>query len=108
MFHLMSRRTTAQSKTDDLAFPVRLKIAVPAYGLGGDLDRINIWLRENLGAGNYAEGSTATIGGSAQAIYFIDPAHAVRFCEAFPHLPLADGTTSPAYTSPTRRSVLPG
>lgn len=99
----MSRRTTPQSKTDDLAFPVRLKIAVPAFGLGGDLVRIETWLREHIGAGNFAQASAAAIGGSAHAIYFKEPTDAVRFREAFPCLDLADGTISPAYTSPLRR-----
>jgi hypothetical protein len=84
--------------------PVRLKIAVPDYGLGHEGDRIEIWLRENLGAGNFARASATMIGGSAHAIYFLEPADALRFREAFPHVALADGTRSPAYTSPARRA----
>lgn len=107
MFRWMARRGFTQSKMDDLAFPVRLKIAVPGNGLGETLVQMEIWLRENLGPGNFAQGTADALGVSAHAVHFLEPAHAQRFREAFPDLVLADGTTSLAYTSPVRRSDIP-
>lgn len=98
----MSRRSTAQSRTDDLAFPVRLKIAVPPFGLGKLSDEIHRWLRKELAAGDYACHSTASLGTNATAAYFRTVADAQRFLEAIPDLELADGTTCRAYSSASK------
>lgn len=100
----MARRTTPQSKTDDLAFPVRIKLAVPTQtGLGRDLDRIYDWLAEEVGAGNYACHAAPGIGCETMAIYFRCTESAAQFTSAFADLPLADGARSAAYASPATR-----
>lgn len=99
----MARRTTQQIKADDLAFPVRIKLAIPDMGLGRDMDRIHGWLGQVLGAGNYACHSAPGLGCDTIAIYFRNTEAAARFTSDFPNLPLADGTLSPAYGSPVRR-----
>ena len=47
----MVKRIRAQAITDDLAFPVRVKLAVPPYGLGAASQRIDAWLKSELGPG---------------------------------------------------------
>lgn len=88
----MPRRTAPQSKTDDLAFPVRVKIAVPPLGLGRMLDHVFAWLKAELGAREYACHSQPGIGCDTMAVYFRSAEAAQRFVEAFPDLELADGT----------------
>ncbi len=100
MFMFMPRRTTAQSVSDDLAFPVRVKLAVPPRGLGRLLDDILNWLVREIGFGEFAHHSGQTIGGSSKDIYFRDAVSAQLFLEAFPAVALADGTQSPAYYRP--------
>ena len=46
-FALMTRRTRAQSMTDELAFSVRLKIAVLPNGLGPRLKVAHDWLKRS-------------------------------------------------------------
>ena len=96
----MSRRTRPQAQTDDLAFPIRVKLAVPPTGLGNLLTDLLLWLAAEVGPGNYAQHSGQTLGGNAVSVYFRRPEDLVRFLDAFPGLELADGTTSWAYTSP--------
>lgn len=97
----MPRRTLPQSKTDDLAFPVRVKIAVPEGGLGKISEGMREWLKRELGPGNYAWHSAGMAAGrQASAVYFRSTADAERCIAAFPELELADGTASPAYRSP--------
>lgn len=96
----MVRRTRAQSKTDDLAFPVRVKFCVPVGGLGGLHTRLHLWLADELGSRRYAVHSATGIGGQMFAVYFRSADEAKRCIEAFPELQLADGVTSPAYYSP--------
>jgi len=66
----MSRRSSPQSRIDDLAFPVRVKVVVPTEGFGRRLDHLHRWLKENLGFGEYAVHPAATFGGNATACYF--------------------------------------
>lgn len=99
----MAQRTRLQSKTDDLAFPVRVKLAVPPGGLGGTLNAIGVWLHEQVGKGNYAVHSAPGLGGDAMAVYFREVETARAFLVAFPKVDLADGTTSSAYYSPSAR-----
>ncbi len=97
----MSRRSPRQSRIDDRAFSIRVKIAVPLNGLGHVLDDMFAWLQREGGPGNHAQHATEALGGNATALYVRRPKDLVRFLQAFPLLELADGTASPAYTSPT-------
>jgi hypothetical protein len=84
-----------QAKRDELAFPVRLKIKVPAHGLGRLLDRMVEWLRGNIAAGDYASHSAPCVGGSAAAFYFRDVEAALAFVRAFPEAELANDLLMP-------------
>lgn len=87
----MNRRSTPQKKLDEAAFPVRIRIVVPPRGLGRALDLMHLWLRENVGSGNYGAHSAPGLGCDALAIYLRSIGEAQRFLEAFPQLELADG-----------------
>lgn len=104
MFYLMIRRSTPQKQMDELAFPVRVKLAIPPNGLGTVMRDIQIWLMVEAGPGQYAQHSISGLGTHATAIYFRDTAIAERFVRAFPNVELADGTLSPVYTSPINRN----
>lgn len=99
----MVQRTRLQSKTDDLAFPVRVKLAVPSGGLGGTLTAMGTWLQEHAGKGNYAVHSAPGLAGHTMAVHFRDAETARTFIDAFPSVQLADGTVSGAYYSPSAR-----
>ena len=100
----MSRRTRAQHKSDDLAFPVRVKFAVPRDGLGAISGRMYFWLREELGPGRYAVHNALAISTQAIGVYFISLEDAQRFVASFPEMVIADGTRSASYYSPARRA----
>lgn len=85
----MNRRTTPSAKRDDDAFPIRIKLAVAAEGLGRDLDAMLAWLRTNLPREAFAVHSARTIGGDAMAVHFVRIDDAVSFLKAFPDVPLA-------------------
>lgn len=98
----MSRRSTPQSKTDDAAFPVRVKFEIPARGFGLRLNDVHRWLLANFGSGEYAVHPATSLGGSALAIHFREVLSAQRFLTNFPKLKLADGLASSTYSSPAR------
>ena len=62
-------------------FPVRIKLAVPAGGLGDRLNQMNAWLDANYGANGWAMTPAGLRGvvNDAMAIYFLDPASAAGF-----------------------------
>src|SRR5262249_31666399 len=62
-------------------FPVRIKLAIPAGGLGDRLNQTNAWLDANCGADGWAMTPAGLRGGvnDAMAIYFLDPASAAGF-----------------------------
>lgn len=98
----MSRRSTPQAKTDEQAFPVRVRVLTPQSGffkLGSDNDVWN-WLRRSLGLGNFATASRRTSFGDAMEVHFRCLEDATAFLERFPELALADGTMSEINTSP--------
>ena len=72
----------------DRRFPVRLRIAIPASGLGECLDRMQRWLDENAGTDGWAMTPAGIRGivNDAIAVYFRDPAIAgafvARWCES--------------------------
>lgn len=50
----MARRSTPKSKQDDRTFPVRIRVAVPAEGLGNTLMEMHAWLTATVGKEGYA------------------------------------------------------
>lgn len=97
----MSRRTTPQAKTDDAAFPVRVRLAVASGGLGRQYEALYQWLEATLGRAEYAWHSSGSLGWrDCFALYFRTPADAEAFHAAFPEIELADGTRLPGYYSP--------
>lgn len=85
----MARRSTPAAKTDDARFPIRVKFAVPATGLGSDLDKVHVWLSENVGKGCFAVHGAPAIGGDALAVHLLNVEDAMRLVAAFEHLPLS-------------------
>lgn len=99
----MVQRTPLQSKTDDLAFPVRIKLAVPPGGLGPKLKAIAAWLQGNAGKGNCAVHSYPGLAGDTVAVHFRQGEAARAFVAAFPDVKVADGTLCGAYYGPSAR-----
>lgn len=92
LFVPMIRRSTPRSKVDDIAFPIRVKIVVPPYGLSTLLDEMHQWLKASCLPNEYASHPAQTRGGSATAYYFRDIETARAFLARFPALALADCT----------------
>ena len=86
----MNRRARVQSKTDDLAYPVRVKVRVPGMGLGTLNTRLAIWLNEELGKDRHATHSAQTLTGQGITIYFRTLEDTKRFVAAFPELEIAN------------------
>lgn len=95
----MTKHAIRSQRNDDHAFPVRVKVAVPKFGLGKLIDEIDCWLQAELGRGNFATHGAPGIGCDTAAFYFRTVDAAQSFIAAFPAAKLADGTTSPAYKS---------
>jgi hypothetical protein len=86
----MARHTYPKLRTDDLAYPIRVKVVVPGTGFGGMLDEMNAWLAANASAtAHHPAQSSAAL--HASAIYFRAIEDAEAFLAAFPKLILADG-----------------
>ncbi len=101
----MVRRYTPIAKTNDAAFPVRVKLRIPQCGLGVRLDDAHRWLSCEVGTGNYAVHPAPSVGGNAMAVRFLNLEGARHFLAGFPDLKLADGTLSPAYSSPAQEAL---
>lgn len=100
----MVRRNPPQSKTDDHAFPIRVKFKHPAehgiqwYGLRA---RLLAWIASELGPLRCVEHSAGwSQRRQATALYFRTLEDALRWKEAFPELELADGVACSTYRSP--------
>lgn len=103
----MVKRTSPQAKTDDLAFPIRVKILVPELGFGRKMDDIVEWLRNNLAATDYAwHGAQSYAHWHTTAFYFRSITVAARFLEEHPWLEVADETVMPTYTSPAKAAAV--
>ena len=87
----MARRTSPQRWTDELRFPVRIRVKVPPSGLGQTLSTATRWLNEEVGSSNYANWPIDSLHGQATAFHFRTIEDAARFCAAFPMFSLADG-----------------
>ena len=103
MFRLCSHYDTAlppQSKVDDRAFRIRVKVRIPKGGFGQQLNDILGWIREHAGSENLASHGAGLINGTAFHFRTVEAAGA--FLIEFPDLELADYTTGPSYTWPLR------
>jgi len=94
----MSRRSTPQAKIDREAWPVTVRVLVPPNGFGRNDP--SEWLRTELGLTEFATTPARLFLNEAVAYHFRSVETARAFCERFPMLQLADGTTSCAYRSP--------
>lgn len=104
----MARRTIAQKRTDELAFPIRIRFSIPVGGFGLRLDDLHRWLAQEIGAGRYAIHSSPGLATDAIGVYLCCTASAQALVEAFPDFELADGTVSRAYSSPAHDAVWAG
>ena len=87
----MSRRATPKRTLDDRAYPIRVKVLdnMPER----DWLRLRdaeVWLRENVGVGNYASHAQSGYELHSRAFYFRSLDAAQRFLEAFPKYEMAD------------------
>jgi len=99
----MAKRGEPKYKVDDRAYPVRVKVAVPATGMQGLGARIEAWLDEALGVAGWSSGpaqSNACV--QSVAYYFRQLADAQRCLAAFPELELADGVDRLGYSTGKR------
>ena len=89
----MVQRSTPPRQLDERAFPIRLKLQNPLTGPGWiRWTDAEIWLRENVGAGQFAYHGQEGHLGHTMAFYFRTLDAARRFMEAFPDYRLADTT----------------
>ena len=99
----MTRRTRSQAKTDDLYFPIRVKLAIPHHDKAmwwGLNQRLTMWIAE-LGRLRCVQHSGGwCLQGQAMALYFRTLDDAQACIAAFPELELADGVGSVTYSSP--------
>ena len=96
----MDRRSPPQKRTDDHAFPVRVKVLVPERGFENLLLDMHRWLDAEVGRGSYAVHGAGAGLTHATAWYFRTVEEAQAFVTKFPMLELADGTELPTYQSP--------
>ena len=96
----MDRRSPPQKRTDDHAFPVRVKVLVPERGFENLLLDMHHWLDAEVGRGNFAAHGAGAGLTHATAWYFRTVEEAQAFVTKFPMLVLADGTELPTYQSP--------
>jgi hypothetical protein len=99
----MPRRTTSQAKTDDQAFPIRVKLAIPHHDKAmwwGLSQRLEAWIKEvgPLRCVNHSGGWS--VKGQAMALYFRTLEDAEACIAAFPEFELADGVGCVSYYSP--------
>jgi hypothetical protein len=90
MFALMARRSPPHRVTDDLRFPVRVRVVVPWEGFATLMPEMQAWLDREAGPGNYARHGGRSLDAPVSVFHFRDTATADRFVRAF-RLRLADG-----------------
>ena len=86
----MVRRTPPQRKTDEQAFPIRVKFVVPPFGTARVAPEMHLWLKEEVGRGRFAVHSTDALFTDAFAVHFVELDDAQAFMQAHPTLELAD------------------
>ncbi len=98
----MARRSTLPRVIDERAFPIRVLIRDrPSDFLRWSAEEI--WLHENLGAGQFAMHGRDGYNGHTKAFYFCMIDAAQRFLDAHPHHELADGTSMAQHVVEARR-----
>lgn len=96
----MARHTYPLRRTDDLAYPIRVKVIVPGSGFGGLLDQMNEWRQQHAPDSAHHPGQSNAASHSS-AIYFRRIEEAEAFLAAFPILKLADGVGAMEVRGPT-------
>ena len=89
-------------------FPCRIKLAVPAGGLGSRLTELHAWLDENCGADGWAMTPAGLRGviNDAVAIYFLDATLAAAFVSRWcvgSRVEISDGAFQVREDQPSRR-----
>ena len=89
----MVRRSIPRRKLDERAFPIRVKVLRKAVGPDWlRQDRAELWLRENIGVGEFARYGVVDKQPDVEGFYFRTVEAAQRFLNAFPDCELADTT----------------
>ncbi|MGI9354268.1 MAG: hypothetical protein ACR2PF_03765 [Rhizobiaceae bacterium] len=105
----MGRRSTAQKSIDERAFPERVRFEVPPGGFGSRLNDVFVWLKTEIGPGDYAvHSSTATAGLQAIGVNMRDIEAAQAVATALPEFALADGTDCISYSTPVHTAQWSG
>lgn len=60
-------------------YPIRIKLVIPAGGLGSRLDRIHDWLNQTCGADGWVIVAVGDGKDRMMALYLVDPEHAGAF-----------------------------
>lgn len=81
----MTRASMRAQRQVEWRFPVRVRIALPAEGLGRQLEIMHAWLDETCGTQGWATAPAGLAGilNDAIAFYFNDPAFAHAFVARF-------------------------
>ena len=88
----MGARSSPRRTLDGLAFPIRIKVRARRGSLEGCRIQMLLWLRQELGEGNFAQHGLETAGGDALNCYFRRVEDMLAFLDRFPELELADET----------------
>ena len=95
---MTERRTASRAKTDEAAFPVRVRLDLSDEGAGMRIHDIHAWLKKEIGGMDYAHHGSSGYGiNTAISVYFRTTEAAAAFVEAFPDLKLADATERREY-----------
>ena len=95
---MAKRKSTTKFVNDDRAYPIRVKLVVPAGGMRTVAEGRDEWLDNALGPAAWSWGPAHSSGcRQATAYFFRNLADAHRFIDAFPGLELADGVDKLGY-----------
>jgi hypothetical protein len=80
--HLLTKRSTPAHVEAEWRYPVRVRVPVPAHGLGHKLNEMHEWLRERAPDGQHFVGSDRGPPDAA-LVYFADIKVAHEFYDEF-------------------------
>jgi hypothetical protein len=109
----MTRDARQARRAAERQFPVRLRVAVPVQGLGGQLALMHAWLDQTCGPDGWtsAPGGLAGVVNDAIAFYFADAAFAhafvARFCCGYRVETIGGAFAVRSAALPARRGTLP-